>query len=300
MAFTRIHHVGVVVPDLNAAKRLWVDSYGFGVDESRSPLPSGRHVALDNVNILDLPVGESEIEINMPNDTESGTGRYLTNRGPGLHHLGLYTDDIEGDVRRLEKGGLRTVVPSTGSSQQKEGQRVAFFHPRENQGFLLELWQDMRVNGEPRGALRGRGGGLTRIHHVGFVMADMKAALHLFCDVYGLEVDEDISPLPNGRPGNDNVRVIDIPIGESEIEVVIPQDSGSGTARFLASRGPGMHHICFDSEDIKEDMKRLRDAGLREIGDVSLGRLKGESIGWLHPKSNIGVLVELWQDPKED
>ena len=299
MAFTRIHHVGVVVADLDAARKLWVDTYGFKADESRSPLPHGRHVTLDNVNILDIPVGESELEINWPNDAESGTGRYLANRGAGLHHLGLYTDDIEEDVRRLEKGGLRTVVPPTGSSQQRGGQRVAFFHPKENLGFLLELWQDMPANGEPRRPVRGSGGGITRIHHVGFVAPDIGEALHLFCDVYGLEVDEAISPLPNGRTGNDNVRVFDIPVGESEIEVIVPQDTESGTARFLASRGPGMHHICFYSEDMEREMKRLRDAGLQEIGSVSRGRLRGESIGWLHPKSNMGVLVELWQDPAE-
>ncbi len=113
MAFTRIHHVGVVVADLDAARRLWVDTYGFKADESRSPLPHGRHVTLDNVNILDIPVGESELEVNWPNDAESGTGRYLANRGAGLHHLGLYTDDIEEDVRRLEQGGLRPVRTET-------------------------------------------------------------------------------------------------------------------------------------------------------------------------------------------
>ena len=79
--FTRLHHLGLVVGDLEAAKSLWLDTYGFSVDEERSPLPDGRNVQLDNVNILDIPVGESELEINMANDPNSGTGKFLERRG---------------------------------------------------------------------------------------------------------------------------------------------------------------------------------------------------------------------------
>ena len=294
--FTRMHHLGLVVANLEAARRLWVDTYGFKVDESRSPLPNGRHVELDNVDILDIPLGEGELEINRPNDSESGTGRYLAQRGQGPHHLGLYSDDIERDARRLQNGGLRLVVPPTGSPRQNGGSRVAFFHPQGNLGCLLELWQNMPTDGEPPQPPRGRGGSITRLHHVGLVAPSMEEALHLFCDIYGLKVDESVSPLPMGRPGADNVRVIDIPLGESEIEVVVPQDADSGTARYLASRGPGIHHLCFYSEEFDKDMQRLRDAGLQEIGTPPPPRPGEARRGWFHPRSNMGVLVEIWND----
>ena len=295
--FNRIHHVGLVVNDLEPAKKLWVDTYGFKVDESRSPLPNGRHVPLDDVSILDIPVGESELEVNMANDPQSGTGRYLEQRGPGPHHICLHSDDIEVDVKRLEEGGLRIIVPPGGSRDQKGGSRVAFIHPRGNLGFLLELWQNMPNNGGPPEPPRGNGGSLTRIHHVGVVCSSLEEAHHLFSDVYGLKLDEEHTPLPNGRHAdNDNVDILEFPIGESRIEVTVPLDDVSGTARFLASRGAGIHHVCFYSEDIESDASRLKAAGLQQLGELAPPRPGENQITFFHPRSNMGILVELWHD----
>ena len=295
--FTRIHHLGLVVGDLEAAKNLWLDTYGFKVDESRSPLPKGRHVDLDDVNILDIPVGESELEVNVANDPNSGTGRFLERRGPGPHHICMYSDDIDADAKRLSNGGLQAVVPPRGSRDQQGGSRVAFYHPRTNLGFLLEVWQNMPVQGRVPQPPRGRGGRLTKIHHIGVVCGTLEEARHLFMDVYGLKVDAEHTPLPNGRyAANDNVRILEFPIGESRIEATVPQDETSGTARFLASRGPGIHHVCFYSEDIEHDANRLKAAGLQQIGTLGPGQPGGSQTTFFHPRSNMGILVELWHD----
>ena len=295
--FTRFHHVGLVVSDLEAAKKLWLDTYGFKVDETRSPLPEGRHVSLDDVNILDIPVGEGELEITRANDPHSGTGRYLERRGQGPHHICLYSDDMDGDVERLRDGGLQIVVPPSGSRHQEGGSRVAFFHPRGNLGFLLELWQNMPANGHPPEPPRGSGGSFTHFHHVGVVCATIEEAIHLFRDVYGLKVDEARTPLPGGREvASDNVRIVEFPVGESRIEVSVPQDEVSGTARFLASRGPGIHHVCFYSVDIEDDVGRLKAARLQQLGELGPAQPGRSRVTFFHPRSNMGVLVELWQD----
>ncbi|MBI4340161.1 MAG: VOC family protein [Chloroflexi bacterium] len=295
--FTRIHHVGLVVGDLEAARKLWVDTYGFRVDEARSPLPGGRHVPLDDVHILDIPVGESELEVNKANDPNSGTGRYLARRGPGPHHLCLYSDDIDADVGRLKAAGQQLILGPTGSRDQNGGSRVAFFHPRSNLGFLLEVWQNMPVNGVVPPPPRGQGGKFTRLHHAGVVCATPEEALRLFRDQYGLPVDERRTPLPGGRfVRSDNVRILEFPIGESIIEVSVPQDQASGTARFLASRGSGLHHVCFYSEDLDYDAGRLRSAGLQQLGELGPARPGSSRVTFFHPRSNMGVLVELWQD----
>ncbi len=295
--FTRIHHVGHIVGDLEAAKKLWLDAYGFKVDETRSPLPNGRHVDLDNVNILDIPVGESELEVNKANDPASGTGRFLERRGPGPHHLCLYSDDIDADVGRLRAAGQQIILGPTGSRDQNGGSRVAFAHPRSNLGFLLEIWQNMPVNGVAPQPPRGVGGRFTHFHHVGIVCATPGEALKLFRDQYGLPVNEKRSELPNGRfVQSDNVRILEFPIGESMIEVSVPQDQTSGTARFLATRGSGIHHVCFYSQDVEYDAARLRAAGLQQLGQLPPARPGSSRVTFFHPRTNMGVLVELWQD----
>ncbi len=295
--FTRIHHLGLVVGDLEAAKKLWLDTYGFRVDESRSPLPNGREVSLDNVSILDIPVGEGELEINKANDMTTGTGRFLERRGAGPHHLCLYSDDIDADVARLKAAGNQVIMAASGSRDQNGGSRVAFCHPRTNLGFLLEIWQNMPVNGVTPPIPHGQGGKFTHFHHVGVVCATHEEALKLFRDQYGLPVDEVRTPLPLGRYVQlDNVRILEFPIGQSRIEVSIPQDQTSGTARFLATRGSGIHHVCFYSQDIEYDANRLRAAGLQQLGEVSPARPGASRVTFFHPRSNMGLLVELWQD----
>ena len=291
--FTRIHHLSLVVPDIREARSLWADTYGFRPDHSTHSTYDGTH----SREAFTVAVGESLLQVLQPLEPDSGTTRFLEKRGAGPHHLCLSSDDIDEDVRRLQTGGLRLLGATTGSPDQKEGYRVAFFHPSTNLGVLLEIRQDIHASDEISLQRIGRGGALTRFHHIGLVAPSIEAAAQLFCGVYGLQVDPDLSPLPYGRAASqDNVRVLDIPLGESEIEVVVPQDENSGTARFLATRGAGIHHACFNSEDIERDMGRLRDAGLQEVGVVSEGRDGAGLVGWLHPKSNLGLLVEVEQD----
>jgi len=202
-------------------------------------------------------------------------------------------------VRRLVNSGLQLVVRPSGTREQVGGSRVAFFHPRGNLGFLLEVWQNMPVTagGRPPAPKRGRGGSLVKIHHVGVVCSTLDEAKHLFMDVYGLKVDDKHTPLPNGRYSpNDNVRILEFPVGESRIEAMAPQDETSGTAKFLASRGAGIHHVCFYSEDIERDVRRLKAKGLQQVGEVSTPEDGKSRIAFFHPKTNMGILVELWQD----
>src|SRR3989304_4513504 len=154
----------------------------------------------------------------------------------------------------------------------------------------------MPVNGVVPQPPKGQGGCLTKIHHIGVVCATLEEARHLFMDVYGLR-NAAHTPLPNGRyAANDNVRILEFPIGESRIEATVPQDETSGTARFLASRGPGIHHVCFYSEDIEHDPNRLKAAGLQQIGAVTVAEGGRAQVAFFHPRSNMGILVELWQD----
>lgn len=124
-----IHHIGVVVEDIDVA----VESYlklGFsGGAKSR--------VAEQNVDIAALRAGDSWVEILAPIDRDSGIGRFLASRGPGFHHIAYLVDDLAGTLDALEEAGVELIdkQPRVGLHSW----RVAFVHPRACAGVLTEL-----------------------------------------------------------------------------------------------------------------------------------------------------------------
>ncbi len=94
---------------------------------------------------------------------------------------------------------------------------------------------------------------------------------------------------------SENSIVAFLPAKESEVELVKPTDENSGIARFLKSRGPGMHHICFEVYDIEETMAHLKTKGVRLINQTPEIGTGGKKIAFIHPESTHGVLVELYQ-----
>ena len=86
-----------------------------------------------------------------------------------------------------------------------------------------------------------------------------------------------------------------LPAADSEVELVQPTTDDSGVARYLQKRGPGMHHICFEVDDLSGCLERLKDKGVRLINDAPLKLEDGKQIAFIHPESAFGVLVELYQ-----
>jgi methylmalonyl-CoA/ethylmalonyl-CoA epimerase len=80
-----------------------------------------------------------------------------------------------------------------------------------------------------------------------------------------------------------------------EIELVQPTDPESGVAKFLARRGPGLHHICVEVEDLDGTLKRLKEAGVQLIHESPLVGSDGTRYAFIHPRSAFGVLVELYE-----
>ena len=124
-----IHHVAVVVRDLDAAVRFYRDTLGLALD-SVVPIPS------DGVRIAFLPVGESRVELVEPVDPGTGVARFLESRGEGFHHVCFEVADLAGALSRMETSGVELIdrAPRPGA----EGP-VAFLHPRSCHGVLVEL-----------------------------------------------------------------------------------------------------------------------------------------------------------------
>jgi methylmalonyl-CoA epimerase len=126
---------------------------------------------------------------------------------------------------------------------------------------------------------------LTKIHHVGVVVSSADEAMKFYRDALGLEVTADRVIEDQG------VRGVLLQIGGSEIELLEPTRGDTGIARFLETRGEGMHHICFESDDVDAELEGARQKGIELIDQKPRLGLAG-MICFLHPKSNHGVLVE--------
>lgn len=126
---SRVHHVAVVVRDMDAALAFYRDKLGLPLDVL---LP----IESDGVRIAFLPVGESSIELVEPTDSTTGVARFLESRGEGFHHVCLEVDDVAAELGRLAAQGVELI--DTAPRRGAEGP-VAFIHPRSCHGVLVEL-----------------------------------------------------------------------------------------------------------------------------------------------------------------
>ncbi len=127
---------------------------------------------------------------------------------------------------------------------------------------------------------------IDRIDHVGIAVRSIDDGRR-FYEALGLEVEtiEDVA--------QEGVRVAIIPCGESRIELIESLSEDSPISRFLAKRGPGLHHICFATTEIAADDRRLREAGLKVLRPEPTRGAGGCWVQFVHPGSADGVLVEL-------
>jgi len=130
---------------------------------------------------------------------------------------------------------------------------------------------------------------VRRIDHMAIAVDNLDEALPFFTDVLGLDVTH--TDVEEGQ----GVVVAFLPIGDSEIELIEPVHADSGVARFLTRRGPGMHHLCLEVDDMDAAMARLRAHGVRLIDDEPYIGTGGRRIVFIHPKSSHGVLIELYE-----
>ncbi len=125
---TRIAHIGIAVASLEAILPLYRDVLGM----PEVPLDDA-----DGARIAGLAAGESLVELLQPEQSESPIGKFLSKRGPGIHHICFAVDDLDGTLERCRAAGLRLIDerPRIGA----EGKRIAFLHPASTHGVLVEL-----------------------------------------------------------------------------------------------------------------------------------------------------------------
>jgi methylmalonyl-CoA/ethylmalonyl-CoA epimerase len=130
---------------------------------------------------------------------------------------------------------------------------------------------------------------IKRIDHIAIVVEDIEAALGFWRDTLGLDLRyvEDVQ--------DQQSIVAFLPIGNAEVELVKPTSDDSGVARYLKKRGPGVHHICFEVDDIEKALDELKNKGIRLINESPMIGTGGKKIAFIHPESTHGVLIELYE-----
>jgi methylmalonyl-CoA/ethylmalonyl-CoA epimerase len=131
---------------------------------------------------------------------------------------------------------------------------------------------------------------LGKVHHVALIVASIEGALEFWRDTLEMELETimDVDA--------DKVRIAFLAIGESKIELVEPTDDTTGVARFLASKGEGFHHVCFEVANLAETLLKLEIGGL-ELIDTAPRRGAEGPVAFIHPRACHGVLVELIEAP---
>jgi len=132
---------------------------------------------------------------------------------------------------------------------------------------------------------------IKKIDHVALVVGDIDEALAFWRDALGLEL-EHIQEVPREKSA-----IAFLPVGDAEVELVQPTSDDSGIANYLEKRGPGMHHICLEVDDIEAMLAQLKGKDVRLIHEEPVVGDGGKKYAFIHPKAAFGVLVELYELP---
>ena len=133
---------------------------------------------------------------------------------------------------------------------------------------------------------------ITRLDHIAIAVRDIEAAIVRFLDDFGLDYKGRESVL------SAETQTAFFPISGTQIELIHPLNNAGPVQRHLEKRGEGLHHICFETDDILGDMKRLQEKGYRFLSSTPQPGAHDTKVAFIHPKSAGGVLIELAEYPK--
>ena len=126
-----------------------------------------------------------------------------------------------------------------------------------------------------------------KLHHVGLAVTNLEEAITLYRDVFGAEL---IDRQENEKEG---LEAAFLKVGDAELELMSPLREDSPVGKFVAKRGPGMHHVAFGVSDLDRSLGEARQAGLELIDAEPRVGMHGSRIAFIHPKTTGGVLTEL-------
>ena len=266
----RIHHIGVVVKDADAA-------LGFFRDVMGLPVTADRVMDEQGVRGVLLGMGENEIELLQPTREDTGVARYLASKGETLHHICFRTDDIDAELVRLKAQGVELVDQT---ARDGLAGRIAFIHPKSMHGVLVELAQP------PAGAQESNAKGFD---HLAVLVADPPAARESWKSTLGLEVAHEIEV-----PARQQM-IAQIPSGQCMIELIYGTSKESPIAQRIAQNGEGMAPmVAIEVQDIDAEIARYRAAGYT-LPDAATGPLPVSVTSTISADQTHGLGIQLIQ-----
>ena len=132
-----------------------------------------------------------------------------------------------------------------------------------------------------------------RIDHIGVAVEDLDAAIALYGERLDLEL------VHRETVESQGVEAVLLDVGENHVELLCPLSPDTPVGKFLAKRGPGLHHVAYQTTDIEGTLEALRAAGMRLIDEQPRTGIRGSRVAFLHPGSSGGVLTEIVQPAEE-
>jgi methylmalonyl-CoA epimerase len=126
-----------------------------------------------------------------------------------------------------------------------------------------------------------------RIDHIGIAVEELDAAIALYEGAYGMEVVHRETVAEQG------VEAVLLDVGENHVELLAPLGPDTPVGKFLAKKGPGLHHVAYQVPDIDAALGELRAAGLRLIDETPRTGIRSSRVAFLHPSATGGVLTEI-------
>jgi methylmalonyl-CoA/ethylmalonyl-CoA epimerase len=130
---------------------------------------------------------------------------------------------------------------------------------------------------------------IKKVNHIAVIVPDLDGSMRFWVDALGLELSH------KEHVASQSVDVAFLLVGDSKIELLQPTESESGVARYLERRGPGMHHICFEVDNLEAAIAKLVKTDVQLINKSPVIGSDGRKFAFIHPKAAGGVLVELYE-----
>jgi methylmalonyl-CoA/ethylmalonyl-CoA epimerase len=133
----------------------------------------------------------------------------------------------------------------------------------------------------------------ARIDHTGVAVEDLDGAVALYEQTFGMELVHRETVTEQG------VEAVLFDVGENHVELLRPLGPDTPVGKFLAKKGPGLHHVAYQTTDIEQTLATLKAAGVRLIDETPRIGIRGSSVAFLHPAASGGVLTEIVQPAEE-